>query len=83
MAAEISRGNETIGMERDEARGEGGMRGEGGSRREERGFAAGPRGWKIVRVSPSTLSFSRGSRQFRVVTHEHTPTCIGWTSSFA
>jgi len=53
------------------------MRGEGGRVGKKGGAVAGPRGWKIVRLSPSSLFFSRGSRQSQVVTHEHAPTCIG------
>lgn len=78
MAAEISRGNETIGTKRDEERGEGGMRSEGGRIRKKGAPQRGPEGGRSS-VSPSALSSSRSSRQSRIVTREHAPTCIGWT----
>lgn len=64
MAAEISRGNETIGMERDEEWGGGRMSGEDGRVGEKEGPQRGPEGGRSS-VSPPDLSFSRGSRQSR------------------
>lgn len=64
MAAEISHGNETIGMERDEEWGGGGMSGEDGRVGEKEGPQRGPEGGRSS-VSPPALSSSRGSRQSR------------------
>lgn len=51
MAAEISRGNETIGTKRDEERREGGMRSEGGRIGKKGGPRRGPEGGRSSALS--------------------------------